>query len=242
MTTFFPVILVCPYCKQQMYEYQLASVTIYKSILYSDSKTETEPFITSNNSIKSCPTCINFFWQEDAVLPVENPYDLVDTLPKVVDIANFLFKMDGDFQVDLIKFYEKLLKQGFANNSEKKYYLRIRLWWAINDLLRNQVSFNKIFRELLVEHRIFDFIKNRVQQKKLFKSFNKLFRENIEQLILLVNPADEDANFLLAEMHREIGQFRKAKRYINKVYKINHAVSKKMKKAIFFRKKHVFQV
>lgn len=224
-----------------MYEYQLASVTIYKSKLYSDSKTETEPFIDKNFSIKICPSCNQNFWLDDAVLDVENPYDLIDTLPKAVDITDFLFKIGGDFQVETISFYEKILNQGFANNNEKKYFLRMRLWWAINDLIRNRVPFNKLFRELVLEQRFFDFVKNRVYQKKLFRSYERLFKENIEQLISLVNLADEDANFLLAEMHREIGQFRKARHFIKKVEDRNHVVVKKMKKAIFFRKRRVFQ-
>lgn len=242
MTTFQPIILVCPFCKQQMYVYQLASVTIYKSNLYSDNKIETEPYIDTDNAIKVCPSCNQNIWLEDAVLEVENPYELSDKLPKAVDIIDFLFKMDGDFRVDLIKYYEKILKQGFASNNEKKYWLRTRLWWAINDLIRNQVSFLKLFRKLVSERRIFDFIKSKIHQKKLFHHYNTLFRENIEQLIKLVNPDDEGAYFLLAEMHREIGQFRKARHYINKVEDRNHVVVKKMKKVILVRKKSVFKV
>ena len=241
MTTFQPIILVCPFCKQQMYEYQLASVTIYKSNYYSDSKTETEPFIDNDNAIKVCASCSQVFWLEDAVFHTDNPYKLVDSLPQAIDLADFLLKMDNNFQVDLIEYYEKLLKQGFANNNEKKYYLRMRLWWAINNLVRYQSSFFKSFISVVPNRKLYFFLKNRIQQKKLFRSFDVLLKNNMEQLIRLVNPADEEANFLLAEMHREIGQFRKAKHFINKVEERNHVVVKKLKKAIFFRKSRVFQ-
>ena len=224
-----------------MYDYQLASVTIYKSKFYSDNKTETEPYINTDNAIEICASCNNVFWFDGAVLDIENPYELLDTVPKTIDIVDFLFKMDGNYSVDLIEFYEKLLKQGFAHTNEKKYYLRMRLWWAINNLVRYQSSIFNIFTQVVSQRKIYSLLKNRIEQRRLFKSFKGLFRENIEQLILLVNPNDEESNYLLAETNREIGKFKTANTYIKKVVEKNSLSVKKLKRAIFFRKKEVFQ-
>jgi len=149
--------------------------------------------------------------------------------------------MDDNYRVDLIRYYEKLLKQGFAYNNTRKYYLRMRLWWAVNDLVRYSVPFYKLFKILIFEGRLRHFLKDRYQQRKLFKSFNLLFKYNVEQLILLVDPEDEDADFLLAEMNREIGKFKSAKKYITESNGTNSFVAKRLKRAIFYRKKLVFQ-
>lgn len=242
MTTFLPIILQCPLCKQKMYNYELASYTVYRSTVFSDSKTITEPFISNDGAIKICPTCDQPLWAEDAKLNIENPYDFIDIVPKAMDIFDLPFNMTKNVNEIQIKFYKKLLEQGFAYSNEKKYYLRIRLWWAINDLVRYRTAFQRLIKDVFHPIQLLRYCKNIFQNSHLFKSYSDLFMDNLSQLIKLTDPKTGDDYFMLAEMHREMGSFHKAKMIISKVKPQNSVSLEKLKKHILFRRKIVIKL
>lgn len=241
MTTFQPIILKCPLCNQKMHHYELTSYTVFHSTIYSDSKTITNSFADNNSAIRICASCNKAFWVDDAVIETDNPYALVDNVPKAMDILDLPFNMSEHVIENMIKFYENLLKQGFAYSNEKKYYLRIRLWWAINDLIRYRMPGLKMFKELVHFHVFWNYLKNHYKQRQVFKNFNMLFSENLLQLISLTDIKSDEDYILMAEMHRELGRFKKARAIINEASNLSNSIEKKMKTKIFFRRKHVFK-
>lgn len=242
MTTFQPVILQCPICKQKMYSYELMSYTVYSSTVYSDSKCITEPFMDTDRAISICESCKQPFWTEDSQIETENPYELVDELPKAADIYDLPEIRAENYQENLIKYYEKLIKTGFAYNNEKRYYLRIRLWWGINDLVRHRSSLISNIRAIKSFKTLNYYVKSRNKQRKIFNQFKRLFVENLIQLTLQIDPVTDDDHIMLAEMFRESGNFRKAKKSLKMVNESNGKAVKKIRKKVFFRIKKVFQI
>lgn len=242
MTTFQPIILQCPSCEQKMYNYELMSYTVYSSTVYSDSKTITDSFVDDNRAFRFCPSCKQALWVEDAILEVENPYELVDSVPNALDMFELPFNMSENFMQNKIDLYEILLKQGFAYSNEKKYYLRIRLWWSMNDLIRNKVSFLRLFKELFHRKRFCHLYMANRDQKKVFRSHDGLFADNLLQLIKLTDTETKEDYLMLSEMYRELGQFGKAKKTIKMINVDNRAFVKKLKRQLFFHRKKVFKL
>lgn len=242
MTTFQPIILQCPLCKQKMHCYELSSYTIYRSTVFSDSKTITEPYVDNERAIRICPSCNQAVWVEDATINIENPYEVIENVPKALDVHDLPFNMTDNVQQNRIKFYTNLLEQGFAYSNEKKYYLRIRLWWAINDLIRYRTSFIGLVKEVFHLKALLRYYKSYLDGFRLFKSFSDLFKDNLSQLIILNKPLSDDDYFMLAEMHRELGKFKKAGITMSKVNFEDSSAVKKLKKRILFRQKTVFKL
>ena len=225
-----------------MYHYALTSFTVYQSTAYSDNKTITEPYIDNDGEIRICPSCKHTFWVEDVIIETNNPYELVETLPKALDIVDLPFNMSGNFIKNNIIFYEKLLKQGFAYNQDKKVYLRIRLWWAINDLIRNRTPFFELFLRGMKIRIFWDAFKNEISQKQHFRKLQIVFVDNLKQLALLIDPVSDEDYLLLAEIYRELGQFKKAGRSIQKVKLTSNKPAKIIRRKINLRRKLVVKL
>ena len=175
-------------------------------------------------------------------MDIENPNEFVENVPKALDVHDLPFNMTDNVQQNRIKFYKNLLEQGFAYSNEKKYYLRIRLWWAINDLIRYRTSFIGLVKEVFHLKALLRYYKSYLNNLQLFKSFSDLFKDNLSQLIILNKPKSDDDYFMLAEMQRELGKFRKARMKMNKVNFEDSSSVKKLKMRILFRQKKVFKL
>jgi len=242
MTTFFPIIIQCPYCKQKMYDYELTSYSVHKSTLFSDGKSSKDIGFTEDRTIKICASCEQPFWVEQITVNEDKRYQFRDSLPQAKSISDLSFMLNEKFTEELIKYYEKLLNTGFAANSEKKYFLRIRIWWAINDLIRYRTNLFGILRGIMNFNALQFHLKNRRYQRQSFRSFNPLFINNLIELILLSSPDCDDDYILLAEMYREAGKFKKAREVLRHIKDINNSAVKKIKKEIFLHRKRVIKL
>ncbi len=242
MTTFQQIVLKCPYCHQPMSDYEMTSFIVRSSTVYSDGKSVTEPFPQNDKTIRVCPACNRPFWSEDAIIDREPDYSKIDSFENALNIYDLLVTTGEDQPEGKINYYKKLLKESFANNNKRKFYLRIRLWWAINDLVRYPFSLKKKGQTKAKFHVFRKYIKNKREQHALFKSFKDLFTDNISQLILLSDTENEEGLIMLAEMFRETGKFREAKHTIDKLRQTNISIKRKIKKAILFRKRRVFKI
>jgi hypothetical protein len=242
MTSFYPILIQCPYCKQKMFDYELSSYAVYHSTLFSDGKSSQNIGFTADQTIKICASCEQPFWVEQIAVDEEKLYQLRDSLPQAKSISDLPFMLNEKFPEELIKYYEKLLNTGFAGNSEKKYFLRIRIWWAINDLIRYRTNLFGLIRGTRKFNNLWSHFKNRRLQRQSFQSFTPLFINNLRELILLTIPIHEDDYIMLAEMYREIGQFNKARKSLNQVSDQNSSVVKKLKRKILLRQKKVIKL
>ena len=165
MTTFQPQIVRCPACKQKMYYYELASYTIFHSTVFSDGKADTSPPVYNEGAIRICAKCKQAFWAREAIIETENPYALLDKLPQALDLHDLLYDGSENYNEKFIEYYSELLQQGFAFNREKKLYLRTRLWWAINNLVRYRTPFIVLLKDILNPKRCWYYLRNRQRHR-----------------------------------------------------------------------------
>jgi hypothetical protein len=142
--------------------------------------------------ITRCSECLSYFWisatrdSGDAGSQMVIP-GLFDT--KVSEKSSFpeVRKLNPD------EFAETIALKKYQNPDEE-IYLRTRLWWTINDQLRDG------------------------KQSEIPAELKTLFEENLETLIYKTL-ADSSHNLMvLAEMHRELGLFDDATRHLDLVH------------------------
>ena len=237
MTTFSQIILACPHCGIRMGAYELMSYTIHSSTVYSDGMTVTEPWLNNDKAIAICPACKKPLWLEDALLDTEEIS--IDNLPLAGDVYELPFALSETFKKELIQFYVDLLKDGFANTTDRKIYLRLRIWWGINDFVRYQESVWKLLPQFTSLKRARNLLANRRNSRLVFAEFKPLFRENLEKMIAIFKPEHEGEQIILAEMYRELGEMGKAKKALEGV---EIKMSKKISKSIAGNKKRVMKL
>lgn len=239
MTTFSQIILHCPHCGIKMQDYEMMSITIHSSTLYSDGKQITEPWMNNDKAIALCPDCSKAFWREDA--GIQREADREDGLPAAGDVYDLPFMFQDEAGEQLVHFYHNLLKSGFANTNDRKIYFRFRIWWGINDFIRYRKPLIQEFSELGSLRRISPFLEHRRKRAKLFNKHQNLFKENLEKLISIFKPEHEEEQLMLAEMYRELGQMRKAKAVLQELQNMKSSSSRKIRKAIAKNRKRVFK-
>ena len=237
MTTFSQIILACPHCGIRMGAYELMSYTIHSTTVYSDGMTVTEPWMNNDKAIAICPKCQKAFWQEDARIETEER--IGDNLPFAGDTYDLPFALSETFREELIQFYVDLLKDGFANTTDRKIYLRLRIWWGINDFVRYREPIWKLFPQFTSLRRAKILLASRRNSRLVFAEFKTLFRENLEKLIAIFKPEHEGEQIMLAEMYRELGEMGKAHEALKGVEIKN---CRRITKAIAGNKKRVVKL
>ena len=211
MTTFHPIILECPQCGTLMSAYELMSYTVHRSESYSDGKTGSG--MPGSKDISICAVCRLPFWRDDGRLPDDPDWDVHGDLGPVMDLHDLEWNFDDDRDEKTIAFYKDLLDVGFADTEEREVFLRVRIWWSVNDLIRHLSTWRSA-RSLKDLRAIID---RRRKVLKLFKTYRDLFDENLERLIFLYIKSDNVDLLHLANMYRESGNFIKAREILNKV-------------------------
>lgn len=240
MTTFSPIIMHCPLCGIKMQDYEMMSITIHNSTLYSDGKQITEPWMNNDKATALCPSCKEVFWREDAA--IQRDADREDDLPAAGDVYDLPFMLQDDAKEQLIHFYHKRLKSGFANTNDRKIYLRIRIWWGINDFVRYRKPLIKELTNIGSLRRIPAFLEYRRRSMYLFKNHQVLFNENLMKLISIFKPEHDGEQLMLAEMYRELGELNKAQVALHEVKETKNSGFKKIKRAMARRKKRVIKL
>jgi hypothetical protein len=89
--------------------------------------------------------------------------------------------------------YFKAIKANIAENRHEELYIRKRIWWSFNDRLRKG---GKLFR----------FVNEEVRWK-----------ENIDRLLELLDIEQIDQKIMVAELHRNLGEFERCLELINSI-------------------------
>ena len=229
MTTFRPRILQCPHCESKMYTFELTSYFVHSSIVYSDGKVESNPPLLSDKKILICHFCNKEFWSDDALTEDED-IDR-DELPGAKDFHDLPFAFDADFSFKLAIYFSGLLEKGFADTVNREVYLRIELWHLLNN--KNRKDTDNIFEKIQKGNLEDILYKDKSSQVGAIPAENstKLFRGNLEKLISIYNPENDNERLMLAEMHREIGDFSKALLVLHEIeYVDNKNAYKKIEK------------
>ena len=241
MTTFRSRILQCPYCKTNMDTFELTSFTVHNSMAYSDGKVENNHSSLSDKQILICHECHKPMWREDVLLE-QNETNHED-LPEAKDVFDLPFAFDSDFSNKLALYYSDLLKNGFANTSEKEIYLRIKIWHLLNNNFRSarlESAINKM------KDKFNEIIDNNVSHKVSEAEANTpkiLFINNLNCLTKIYKPDCDEQQLLFAEMFRELGNFNEAKLQLNKIKHIdNRNAYEQIAKLIDHKKSKVIKI
>lgn len=102
---------------------------------------------------------------------------------------------------------------------EEEIYIRKRIWWEMNDRIR--------FKEEL----------------PAYENENQLWSDNIHKLISLLNSSDDNEKIIIAELHRNLGNFDTCKKILDSIANPEYDLLKKaMTKACKTKNKKVFQL
>jgi hypothetical protein len=197
-----PLVIECPHCGYKALSERLESGNAFGATFWSDGKMEA-PMMPATVPITSCHKCQNLFWLKDAKeinfdgaessASQDYKYHLnhAHTIPRTVSVK------------DLIR----ALELGLARNPEEEKILRIRLWWALNDLIRRKLNSQLKTREAII------------------------FRDNLTRLEELI-PETNPKEFLLeAELLRVSGQFQKCLDILSKIDNVNREFCDAMRDA-----------
>jgi hypothetical protein len=218
-----------------MRDYELMSYTVHNSTTYSDGLCDDG--ISKIKDISICAACNKAFWREDAKLTEELEWEAMEELEGALDMMDLPWRFDDDRQEKKIIFYKELLENDFADNDWKETYLRTRLWWSINDLVRHLSRWHHA-RNL--KHLRF-ILKHRKESLRLFKKYEDLSNENLNRLIFLyIKKGDVDLLYL-ADMYREKSDFNKAMEILLKVEQ-KGGVYNQMKHKIRRKNSRVYQL
>jgi hypothetical protein len=218
-----------------MRDFELMSYTVHSSTTYSDGFCEDG--IPKMKDISICANCSQAFWREDAKLSNELDYEAMEELEGAMDMMDLPWRFDDDRQEKKIIFYKDLLEDDFADNELKETYLRTRLWWSINDLIRHLSGWRNA-RNLKQLRYI---LKHRKESLRLFKKYEGLSKENLNRLIFLYIKGGEVDLLYLADMYREKSDFNKAMEILLKVDQ-KGGVYNQMKHKIRRKNCRVFQL
>lgn len=183
-------VIMCPACEQKFRN---------KSVIYwfdQDGIQWSDGYRSNDISheiplITRCDECYSYFW----IAPVHKPLSLRSKLVRL-ELNPLNISPGQQFRpvrkLTPEEFAEVLAMKNYKG-AEEEIYLRKHLWWTIND-----------------QHR-----------KKLAEVFppdlQAMFEENLETLIFKTTPDCHENCTEIAEMHRELGQFSEAEKYLNRI-------------------------
>ena len=117
-------------------------------------------------------------------------------------------------------------------DDEKETYLRTKLWWSINNIIRNLSTWQSA-RNL---GQLRGILKHRRKSLQLFSKYKPLLDQNLDRMIFLYIKSTEADLLFLANMYREKGNFKKAQDVLSKFTgnkgKAYHKIKRKIRQKV----------
>lgn len=210
MTTFSTQIFACNHCNYKMCTYELSSYHVYSSESYSDGYTDYNPPVYFNKEIVICSNCKKEMWRDDIEFK-EGYYKDAEGLESSKDVYDLPLSKEINHTYNIAEYYSGLIKNGFANTSDREIKLRLEIW----HLLNNNYRYGRISILGLLLKRNFRYASIRFKERNLQSKYDKLalqlFKENLKRLIAIFDTTNDEDILLLAEMYRENRNFKLAK-------------------------------
>ena len=182
----------CPSCTTVVCRHSIATGNTFGAVRWSDAKFEA-PMLPESPALVVCPHCNAHLWIDSLSHIGEHDWYL-SSLSRVRELAAGQRPIDRDeeppaewrsapqFRAPDAKDLVEALNQGFADTTQREKYLRVHLWWSLNDPHRGD---------------------DRPQTQH---GGAEAFRSNLERLASLLDDSPNDA-VLRAEIARECGSF-----------------------------------
>lgn len=213
----------CLYCDWTYHIYSTMSCNTIGANIYTDGFIDGHMY-SEDGAIITCPNCEKPSWREDIPREqgmTEAEYDKSDYHKINCEKENKRFMMlyyrdkgmksansDASATGDTsgCEDYEKFLRMKFWKKIEQEIYVRIKAWW----------SFNKPYRIRLGLRRKQS--KNECLPNKSYKKFYLTVeqRDNLLQLLSLLDDSKPEHVTMKAEIYRELGEFNNCIRLLNK--------------------------
>lgn len=173
----------CPHCSKVFTSPSLASGNTFGATHWSDGKLDA-PMLPEFSQIVRCPECNGFIWLEEAKIAGEFDWFNAEKEEKPKkEWENARSTIDPS-----IEDFAIALEEGQASSKEKEKYLRMQLWWNLNDPVRNG------------------------ERSTTLPPVNEeLFFDNLKHLDRLMADDSPDDQIMKAEIARECGEFEKCK-------------------------------
>lgn len=178
----------CPNCSALAKQGSISSGNTFGAVYWSDAKCEAR-MLPESPALVACPNCGTYLWKKSLELvgKVEwyrpfRPAAAGET-PAEWAKAPYLRSPDGDD-------FTQALSAGLGDTPERERYIRVRLWWSLNDAYRTDNA----------GHRGED----------------TAFLGNLVRLALLLDDSANDT-LLQAEIARESGRFEQAVQLCDKI-------------------------
>ena len=178
----------CPHCSALARQRSISSGNTFGAVYWSDAKRDA-PMFPERPALVACPKCETFFWIESLELVGEVDWYHRDNSPAEWANAPYFRGFDGGDFIDA-------LRAGAGDTPAHELYIRVRLWWSLNDAYR----------------------KDDAPRGKR----DKTFIDNLERFRLLLDGGPNDT-LLRAEIERESGNFEQAIQLCDKLVGTNAA-------------------
>ena len=231
-----PVTIQCPHCGLISRHYQVMSGTIFDSETFTDGKTDVisgaygkDPFLIR------CRRCQGFYFFGDHINEQKEDFD---DLPGLDYEEHYLEKED----------YHEALQQINQLSPEREKWLRTLLWWAINDLIRNDTGWGKRRSKIL---EFVNFILKPLQKVKWlhyrypeYRKWLSAKNDNMRRLLQLLDPVNDINDACLSvEIHRELAAFSLARQQLKMISPKNcHAFYRTQKRLLRHRDRFVRKI
>lgn len=180
------LILACPRCGMLVRRQTLLSGNTLGAIYWTDGKCEA-PMLPDLPDLVRCRGCGGFYWLAEAKVEGTLEPDLgPGSVPEAWLRAPVV-------QHPTVTDYLDALSSGVTIDPQKERHLRLRLWWAINDLVRHDAA-----SEVPPEYR-------------------EAAADNLRRLFDLLDEDEPEERVMKAEAARELGDFQEALRLLDHV-------------------------
>jgi hypothetical protein len=184
-------IIACPLCGALAKQHTVASGNTFGAIFWSDGKQDA-PMRPDYPVVTKCGRCYTIYWVEDARQLGELPLRAADAPGDWHDAPGLTHLSVDDLS--------QALSAGLGDFPERERHLRIRLWWAINDMIRYRPSGGS---PLALERASQEYEQHRVTMV-----------DNCVRLAELLDEGRPEHRIMKAEIARELGQFGEARRLL----------------------------
>lgn len=203
MTSYMIEIKQCPKCDCKFQFWVTASHNTIDAKFYTDGFI-VGPMYDAGSDLLSCPECKRYFWHKD----VPTKLSMIDSKfwsdPERRSLPHGIHVGGTD--------YDDLLDQSFWKTEDQEKYLRIRAWWSFNSAYRSYTLKMPLLCPELPE--------SSGKVEKEFRLSSKQ-EDNLNKLLNLLNPDNQNDSIMRAEIYRQLGQFDECLDQLNREYDDN---------------------
>lgn len=206
------VIIACPNCNQPYSYTELSSWNTFNSDFYSDGYISL-PLFEYGITLTKCEKCEKFNWVKNFKKIEEHKLN-----------ANYNEDLKNAKKLKRINIQElnEIISSDFLETDEDKLYIRILLWQAFNDRIRNECKYYPLSCNSIDEYKKTSSFKFNIEQK-LFKDNSEkiIWKNNLNEILILLQEHTLLDKLIVAEIYRNLGKFNECLKVLKQLNSID---------------------